>query len=503
MNKEIKKEIKILIAAKYPIIYIQTWEEYIVEELLKNIAEELRKKIYFWSITTGFYTGKSEINVGVSTTSTINPISAFKVFMESKENAIYVFKDLHPFLKDDIIKRILKDAAKEVTKSKKNLIIVSTITEIPEELSKEITIMDFPLPDIEDLTDILDSLISTAKDNPQFKILLNEEEKERLIKAALGLTMTEAENVFARAIVNNNTLSMEDIDLIIKEKKQVIRKSGILEFIEVKEKIESIGGMENLKEWIVKRTRAFSEEAKRFGLPEPKGILLLGVQGCGKSLSAKVISSIWKLPLLRLDVGAIFGKYVGESEANIRKTISISESIAPVILWIDEIEKAFSGVNQSNDSGTSTRVFGTMLTWLQEKTKPVFVIATSNDISCLPPELIRKGRFDEIFFVDLPNIQERKQIFEIHLLKRNQISKEFDCEELAKLTEGFSGAEIEQVVISALYDAFDDRRKLEMKDLINSINKTVPLSVTAKEKIDWLRNWAKDRCVFASKKGNN
>lgn len=501
MNNEIINEIKILIAAKYPLIYIESWEEDRVEQVLKNIADELNKKIYFWSITTGFVekNPKGSLNDNLSKQS-MDFIFALKYFLQSNENAVFVFKNFHLFMNNDVIKILLKDIAREVTKSKKSFIILSPVTVIPVELSKEITIIDFPLPDINDLNDILDALINSAKQNPKFKVELKEDEKERILKAALGLTMVEAENVFARAIVENNSLNIDDIKLIIQEKKQIIRKSGILEFIESGEDINSIGGLENLKEWVIKRTRAFTEEAKNFGLPEPKGILLLGVQGCGKSLSAKAISAIWKLPLLRLDVGAVFGKYVGESEANIRKTIFIAESIAPVILWIDEIEKAFLGVSNSSDSGTSSRVFGTVLTWLQEKTKPVFVIATSNDITSLPPELIRKGRFDELFFVDLPNSNEREEIFKIHLIKRKQNIENFDLKELAKLSEGFSGAEIEQCVISAMYDAFDERRNLTNDDLIENIKKTVPLSITAKDKIDWLRNWAKEKCVFASKK---
>lgn len=299
--------------------------------------------------------------------------------------------------------------------------------------------------------------------------------------------------------MSNKIFDVRGIDLILSEKKQIIKKSSILEYYDSQENITNIGGLENLKSWISKRTRSFSEEARNFGLPEPKGILLLGVQGCGKSLSAKAISSIWKLPLLKLDMGAIFGKYVGESESNVRKAIKTIESVAPAILWIDELEKGFSGMGNADSHGTDSRVFASFLTWLQEKTKPVFVIATANDVSALPPELLRKGRFDEIFFVDLPTKQERIDIFKIHLLKRIKDVTKFDLNLLAEKSNGYSGAEIEQVIISALYDAFDENREVELNDIIVNIEKSVPLSVTMKEKIDCLRNWAKSRTVPASK----
>lgn len=497
MNFNLINELKILIAAKYPIIYIVSWEENRVESVLKSIANELGKKIYFWSLTTGITDTLDKPNFFVN--DTCDPLKALRKFLETDEKAIFVFKDLHHFLKDSIIIRLLREIVKEVVNSRKNFIILSPICEIPIELSKEITIFDFPLPDFDDLKNILDGIIKTSQKSVNFEILLNETEKEQIIKAALGLTYTEAENVFARALVENKKLNKEDIELILKEKQQIIRKSGILEYYEVKEDMENVGGLNVLKEWAKKRTRAFTDEARKFGLPEPKGVLLLGVQGCGKSLCAKAIASMWKLPLLRLDVGAIFNKYIGESEANVRKTINIAESIAPVILWIDELEKAFGGIKGDGDAGTSSRVFATFLTWLQEKTKPVFVIATSNDITLLPPEFVRKGRFDEIFFVDLPNFNERKEIFKIHLKKRNKNVDKYNLDEMASHTQGFSGAEIEQVVISALYDAFDSNRELTQIDILNNIKKTVPLSLTAAEKINWLREWAKTRAVFASR----
>jgi len=285
------------------------------------------------------------------------------------------------------------------------------------------------------------------------------------------------------------------------EKQQIIRKSGLLEFYASDERLGNVGGLETLKEWLRKRVRAFGEDARKFGLPDPKGILLVGVQGCGKSLIAKSVANSWRLPLLRLDVGRLFSSLVGSSEENLRNAIKVAESIAPVVLWVDEIEKGFSGVGSSDrsDAGTAARVFGSFITWLQEKDVPVFVIATANDVSKLPPELVRKGRFDEIFFVDLPDSQERADIWQIHLTKRNRDPQQFDLRSLAMASEGLSGAEIEQAIIAGLYEAFDQNRPLEMGDLLDVLQDTVPLSQMMREQINGLREWAKQRARPATK----
>jgi SpoVK/Ycf46/Vps4 family AAA+-type ATPase len=344
---------------------------------------------------------------------------------------------------------------------------------------------------------ILGGIIDSVKDNPKVDVNLDDLTREQILKSALGLTMDEAENVFAKSLVVKKTF---DPELIISEKEQIIRKSGILEYFHSTERIENVGGLENLKEWVKKRTRAFTEKARDYGLPQPKGILLIGVQGCGKSLTAKAVASLWKLPLLRLDVGKIFSGIVGSSEANVRRALNMAESIAPTILWIDEIEKGLSGVQSSGqtDSGVTARVFGSFITWLQEKESPVFVIATANNIEIMPPELLRKGRFDEIFFIDLPSIDERKEIVRIHLKKRGRDPAKFDVETIATKTNGFSGAEIEETVISAMYDAFAEDREIKTDDLLKAVEKTVPLSKTMKEKVDAIRNWARTRAVFAS-----
>jgi len=495
-QQQIYEELKTLVLAEYPIIYIVSHEEDRVIETINQIASNLYKKVCFWDCIKGFSGDTVNFSANLS-----NPTIAISSAERTgnDENIFFVFKDLHFYMGDRQVIQALKDLGKNMTLSRKTCFIVSPVLKVPVELEKDITVFDYPLPDIQYIKNIFDNLCKSMADNPEVTIEFSKEEEEQLLKSACGLTKIEIENVFSKAIMSNKNFDVKDIDLILSEKKQIIKKSSILEYYDSKENMSNIGGLENLKSWISKRTRAFSDEARKFGLPEPKGILLLGVQGCGKSLSAKAISSIWKLPLLRLDMGAVFGKYVGESENNIRKAIKTAESIAPAVLWIDELEKAFSGMGRGDSHETSSRVFASFLTWMQEKTKPIFVIATSNDVSALPPELLRKGRFDEMFFIDLPTKQERTDIFKIHLLKRNRDITKFDLNLFAEKTNGYSGAEIEQIVISALYDAFDENRDIEQKDIVANIEKSVPLSVTMKEKIDWLRNWAKYRAVPASK----
>ncbi|MCL4789144.1 MAG: AAA family ATPase, partial [Verrucomicrobia bacterium] len=304
----------------------------------------------------------------------------------------------------------------------------------------------------------------------------------------------------ARTIVKQDRLRGEDVGAVFSEKQQIIRKSGLLEYCATTESFANVGGLRVLKEWLTKRAVAFTSEARAFGLPPPKGILLLGVQGCGKSLCAKAVSNLWRLPLLRFDMGRMFGSLVGSSEENVRRAIAVAESVAPAILWVDEIDKAFAGSQSSGvtDGGTTARVFGTFVTWLSEKTAPVFVVATANTISQLPPELLRKGRLDEIFFVDLPSRDERQEVFRIHLTKRGREPAHFDLAALAEASASFSGAEIEEAINSALYDAFDVRGELTTQHVLHALAQTVPLARTMDEQIGCLRHWAEGRARNAS-----
>lgn len=493
---ETQERIDVLIRARYSILYVVSWEEERVEKALREVADKRDKKLYTWSITRGMV----EEGAGQPDTSTTDPLRALDFVLEASDPALFVLRDFDPFLSDPTVERKLRDVARGLRSSYKTLIITSPVLEIPDHLAKDITVIDFPLPDQDVLAKLLDGILAQVADNPAIRIELEDEGREQLVKAALGLTASEAENVFAKALVLNSALDASDVEVVLAEKEQIIRKSGMLEFYAATEHFGEIGGLDSLKNWLGKRGKAFSERAREFGLPEPKGVLLLGVQGCGKSLSAKAVSGFWRLPLLRLDVGSVFAGVVGSSEQNMRRAIGLAESIAPCILWLDELEKGFAGTQSSSfsDAGTTARVFGSFVTWLQEKTKPVFVIATANDITTLPPELMRKGRFDEIFFIDLPSVAEREEIFRIHLIKRNRDPEEFDLRRLADEADGFSGAEIEQVVVSGLYDAFDDDRNLTGEDLVRNIRNTVPLSATRKEDLDALRDWAKTRARPAS-----
>ena len=513
MENRIVVQLSRLFRARFPYIYITTWEEERAISLIKKISKSeklirVAREVYVWTQTNGFVVDGQKID------GTQSPDKAIDFIRDCNKNSVFVRCDFHVFFGvkgrqvDYNVVRRLRDNLSDLKTSKfrKNVIFLASELLIPETMQKEITILDMPLPTLSEIKAKFDKMITQ---NTQIDTSgLDEEGKEKLCKAAMGLTLQEAENAFALAMVNDGKVDVSDLDIILSEKMQVIKKTGILEFVNTDIKISDVGGLENLKSWLNKRNNSWSESAKKYCLPAPKGVLITGVPGCGKSLTAKAMSAAWQLPLLKLDFGKIFSGIVGSSEENMRKAIKTAEAVAPSILWVDEIEKSLSGLNSNGDSGTSSRIFGTFLTWMQEKTAPVFVIATANNINSLPAELLRKGRFDEIFFVDLPTQREREEIFKLHLSKRlkdkdvaSKIEINSDLyKQLAQMTEGFVGAEIEQVVISALYEAFFNKRPLEFSDLSNTIKNVVPLSVTQKEQILAIRQWANIRAVAATKK---
>jgi len=499
------EELEVLIRARYPIIYLVSWEEERVEQLLVEIAEKRKKKLFVWSFTQGIVRHGSEPQRSKSGSgSTTDPLAALDAVLDQVEPSIYLFKDFHPFMEDIRCNlatvRRLRDVAYHLRDSYKTIVVVAPLLQIAPELSKDVTVLEFGLPKIADFNRLLDRIIEDVKDKPNIHVRLDAEGRDRLLRAAQGLTLKEAENVLAKTLVLDGKLDADDVTVVFSEKQQIIRKSGLLEYYDSQEQFSDIAGLDNLKQWLMKRTMAFSDRAAEFGLPAPRGVLLLGVQGCGKSLSAKAISSLWRLPLLRFDIGRLFGSLVGSSEANVRRAIQTAESIAPAVLWIDEVDKAFAGTSGSagSDGGTSARVFGTLLTWLSEKTAPVFVVATANDVSNLPPELLRKGRLDEIFFVDLPNEEERLDVFRIHIERRGRDSQNFDLGGLARASEGFSGAEIEEGIISGLFDAFSQGVELSTQIVLESLAATVPLSRTMSEELSRLRTWAQQRTRAAS-----
>ncbi|MGO8673998.1 MAG: AAA family ATPase [Capsulimonadaceae bacterium] len=494
-------EIEILLRARYPVLYIVTWEEGRVEEALAYIARRREKKLYLWSIVRGIqaYTASPE-GIGRIDPRTTDPNTALDYVLESVENAIYVFRDLHPFLNDPAVTRRVRELASYLKSSYKTVVIVGPSLLLPIELRKDVAVVDFELPTREDLGDLLDRTLGEVHEATGREIEVTAEARRRILDAAAGLTWNEAENVLARTLVTSGGLSEADLPTILAEKEQAIRKSGLLECQRSGDSLDQVGGLDALKDWLVKRSVAFDQRARDFGLPAPKGVLLLGVQGCGKSLAARAIAGLWGLPLLRLDVGRLFNSLVGSSEENMRGALQVAESVAPAVLWIDEIDKSLAGVQSSGatDGGTSSRVLATFLTWLQDKTAPVFVVATANSVDQLPPELLRRGRLDETFFIDLPAAPERAEIFAIHLRRRIRDPRDFDLAALASVSEGFSGAEIEQCVIAGLFEAYAARRELSTEILKRCCADTVPLSCTMKEPVDKIRGWAAGRARPAS-----
>ena len=494
-----RDELDIYIRARYPLLWVVTPEEKRALQEIEALALAQRKPLFVWSAITG--NQNSALPPARAESGKRDPLALLTTIMDEPEAGIWVLRDFHPFLRDHTIVRRLREAAFGLEASNKTIILLGPVLKIPPELEKEITVVDFALPNATQLGQMLEGIMTSSSQHGGIQVNLDRRQRTRLVQACLGLTANEAANAVAKAIVKaGGRLDGDAIEAVTAEKQQIIRKSGLLEFYSSDERLANVGGLDILKEWLRKRVRAFSDEARAFGLPEPKGILLVGVQGCGKSLVAKSVANSWRLPLLRLDVGRLFSSLVGSSEENLRTAIRVAESIAPVVLWVDEIEKGFSGVGSSNvsDAGTAARVFGSFITWLQEKQAPVFVIATANIVNQLPPELVRKGRFDEIFFVDLPNAAERGEIWKIHLTKRNRDPQQFDIHTLAMASDGLSGAEIEQAVIAGLYEAFDKNRPLQMPDLLDVLQETVPLSQMMQEEIDALRSWARHRARAAS-----
>ncbi|MGK7927804.1 MAG: AAA family ATPase [Spirulina sp.] len=491
-----KEELSILIKAQYPLIYLVTPEEQRAEQAIARIArtETQHQQVFVWTMIQGmveYNPQDRERTRNATQHNTISPEAAIQWTINRKEPGLFIFKDLHDFITGAGVKRALRDAIASFKGTEKIIILMSPLQEIPIELEKEVVVLDFPLPDMAELNKVLSKHLDKNKTRRT-----TTEVREKLLKAALGLTKDEAEKVYRKAYVKTGRLTQEEVEIILSEKKQLIRRNGILEYIEEDETLDAIGGLDELKKWLRQRSNAFTERAREYGLPQPKGMLILGVPGCGKSLIAKTTSRLWGLPILRLDMGRVYdGSMVGRSEANLRNALKTAESISPAILFIDELDKSFAGGTGSSDSdgGTSSRIFGSFLTWMQEKTSPVFVMATANRIERLPGEFLRKGRFDEIFFVDLPTQQEREEIFRIHLSKRRDDIARFDLPQLAIMSDGFSGAEIEQAIIAAMYEAFAQDREFVQLDIIAALKATLPLSRTMTEQVTALRDWARQR----------
>lgn len=505
------------IRARYAILQIVTYEETRILDNLRQVAAEFKHDFYVWTMSSGLL--KDGKLVAERSTDLKVALDFCEDRAKTKEPHIFVFLDAHVALGqggNPLYRRRLKDFAINIQTQgyRANCILVGPSPDIPLELQKEITVFDYPLPDREHVKSVIARFIDQHKANPKVTIDVDARVLNRLVEASLGLTVSEIENCLAKALVEDRRLDQSDVSGLLKEKQQVIRKTGILDYIDVSSfSLKNVGGLETLKRWLALRSMAFRPAAKEFGLIPPKGVLLTGIPGCGKSLTAKCVAAAWELPLLKLDMGKVFHGVVGSSEANIRQALATAEAVSPAVLWIDEIEKGLAGAGSGGgDGGTTVRVFGSLLTWMQEKTAPVFVFATANDISSLPPELLRKGRFDEIFFVDLPSTAEREAILAIQIKASGRSEANFDIPQLARLSgEGvlgdgirLSGAELEAWVRDAMLEAFrrkstkDPSADLSMRDLEQTIRRLVPMAKMRKADFTKLRAWASENAVSAS-----
>ena len=476
-------ELTLFLKARYPIIYINTIEEDRVEYVIrKNIKTNLNRSIYSWDFVDGYTNNPN--NEGFAKR---NPLQALELVerLSSETPALFLLKDFNRFLTDLSISRKLRNVSRILKLQPKTIIIIASDLTIPKELQDLITILQFQLPLEDEISQELKRLINSLNIKVEPKLF------ETLTRACQGLSLERIRRVLSKIIATYKTIDDNSIAILLSEKKQIISQTEILEYFSVTEKIANLGGLDNLKDWVNKRKTAFSIQASNYGLPTPRGLLLVGIQGTGKSLSAKAIANDWQLPLLKLDVGKLFGGIVGESESRLRQMINLAETISPCILWIDEIDKAFTNTESKGDSGTSNRILATFISWLSEKTKPVFVISTANNIDLLPLEIIRKGRFDEIFFLDLPKKSEREEIFKIHIqeFRPNNIDS-FNYSKLAQLSESFSGAEIRQSIIEGMYHAFYEKREFTTEDICLALKELIPLANLESNQMLKLQNWA-------------
>lgn len=491
--------------AGYPAIYLNTNEDLRTQADIKMAAKTLKRKLFVWTLTKGAIEDREK---SVPLSDTEDPPGLLDALSKPGKGEIYILRLFHHHLDNPIVQARILDLIPKFKVSSRMLIVTAPVVKLPPEIEKEFTLVENVLPTREELNTLIDGIIE-ATQLPK-ELQPSPERRAELLDAALGLTMSEAENALTLSIIrpriaDPNSTNVWDPRIVMEEKCQALKRTGLLEYISVPEDgMKQVGGLENLKEWVRKRKKAFTEEAKKFGLRPPKGILLVGPSGCGKSLTAKAISGELHLPLLRLDMGKMFGSLVGQSEANIRQALHIAETMAPCILWIDEIEKGLAGMGGgSHDSGVGARVLGTILTWMQEKKSPVFVYATANDVSSLPPELLRKGRFDEIFSVSLPNRRERHDILRIQISQRNRgnliANNKINLEELSgSISEGFTGAEIDAIVDAAMYAAFDVGKDLNNFDLREAFESTQPQSKTMVEKFEAIRKWCESRTRSAN-----
>ncbi len=477
-------------------ISIVTHEERYALEILRKTADKFKRDLWVWSIADGVRDGA--IDGGPCIADTDAPVAGLLNLSQARPGSICVTLDLADHLKNAKTLRILRDLVDNFHKTGITIVMIDSTAHLPDVIKTYARPFELSYPDEQELLQIIKATLQRLHRKKPIEVGITQKGLDTIVRNLRGLTRRQAVRVISDAVALDQTFNDDDINVIIANKRRMIQQNGLLEYIQTPLDLDEIGGMHHLKKWLNHRKDVFSPEAKAFGIVPPKGVLMLGVQGAGKSLCAKAIATAWQQPLLRLDPSTLYASYIGESEKNLREALRQTEMMAPVILWIDEIEKAFaSAASRSADGGLSQRMFGTLLTWLQEHQQPVFVVATANDIEALPPELLRKGRFDEIFFVDLPPEEVRKEIFAIHLRKRGRDPARFDLDALARASQDYSGAEIEQAVIAALHDAYTEKTDLNTARIVAAVQGSPPLSATMAEKVSALRHWAQGRCVIA------
>ncbi len=487
-----------LVAAKHPCVLIVTYEEEYALDVVRGASHEHGWDCCLWTVTNGLRDGMIERAPAVPDTE--HPAAAlFHLCQErASKRGIVVMLDVLSHLKDERTLRTLREAIGVASRTGKTLVLIDQHSEIPPAIAAVARRLELSFPQEDELLELIKRTLRQLNEELRISVDMNRKDLTTVIRNLRGLSRAQARQVIIDSVCDDRRFDSADINSVLALKRQALSGSGLLDYVEAPTDMSHIGGLSKLKNWLAQRQGALSDEARQFGIAPPRGVLMLGVQGAGKSLAAKAIATAWQRPLLRMDVGALYDRYIGESERRLRDALKQAEMMSPIVLWIDEIEKGFaSAASQSSDGGLSKRMFGSLLTWMQEHNSPVFLVATANDIEALPPELLRKGRFDEIFFVDLPNDEARRQIFTIHLKKRSRDPNLFDLDALSKSSEGFSGAEIEQAVVSALHNAFAGKRELSNDHILAALSTSPPLSVTMAEKVQALRAWSRGRCVPA------
>jgi len=484
-------DVRTLVLSFYPVIAIDTVEEERVEQLVDAVAEELSMPVFEWTLTRGLV----QKPTAYANRATAGPLELMGHLRTLQVEGIFLLKDFARHLEDAAVCREFKDAARTFERSCSTMVITGASDRFPPDVDSQVVHYRLSLPGESELREVATTVVRSLRQRRGVRVELTRPELDELVRALSGMTVNQARQAIARTVLEDGTLCAADIHRIAEEKARTLGEDGLLEYFPAEDNPFELGGFARLKQWLARARVGFSKEAAALNLAPPRGIMMVGVQGCGKSLAAKCIAREWGLPLVKLDAGRLYDKYVGESEKNLRRAIEVAESMSPVVLWIDEIEKSFTPTGGDQDGGLSRRIFATFLTWMQEKKKEVFVVATANDVFSLPPEFLRKGRFDEIFFVDLPDPGERATIFQIHLSRHMQKPSAFDLGQLVGYSEGFSGAEIEQAVIAGLYRSLHEKRPLDTQLLVKELRGTVPLSISRREDIDRLRTVAGERFV--------